>query len=165
MAWKFFSNCFLYLDIQYRKHFEALKALEKSKKHFFLLSKYAQFAFKFVPVIAQPKSLVILESDVTLCTSMQHQIWQNTQSDVMNNFSGNKLGPSLWDQKIISKQIVHILKAKKKCFLYFSSTFKALKHFLQISNYKKQEKNFHLFQQQLNTFPFSKISYSKYEIK
>ena len=35
-----------------------------------------RFTFKFVPVIARPKSHVISERDVTLCTSMQHQIWR-----------------------------------------------------------------------------------------
>ena len=40
-------SCFLQLDI-YRKRFKALKSVGKSKEHFFL-SKYKQFAFKFVP--------------------------------------------------------------------------------------------------------------------
>ena len=46
---------------------EALKVLGKCRKDFFWFSKYAQFAFKFVTVIARPKSHVISERDVEHC--------------------------------------------------------------------------------------------------
>ena len=81
-----FFSCFLLWNI-YRKRFQTLKVLEKCKKHFlsFWLLKYAQFAFKFVPVIALPKSHVLSERDVTFCTI---KYGKRTQYDASNNFAG-----------------------------------------------------------------------------
>ena len=52
---------------------------------------------------------------------------KGTQCDVTNNFDGDKLGPSLRD-KFEGK--LRVFWKPKKCFLDFTSTFKAWKRFL-----------------------------------